>query len=199
MLAAQWLDLLWPIFLLLGIEHVRIDPGNTKFTPFDFYDYPITHSLVTSIAWSATFAFVYFLLRRDRRAALVLGVAVFSHWLLDFAAHRADLPLAPHSNRYFGLGLWNHVAATVIVECTMFLIAIIIYLRTTRVDRTGFFAFWAFILLVVFIYAGNITGTPPSSVRALAWFGMSQWIIIPWCYWIDRHRALRSEPRALSS
>ena len=55
-LSAQFVDLLWPLFLLLGLEHVRIDPGNTAFTPLDFYDYPITHSLVGSIAWSLVLA-----------------------------------------------------------------------------------------------------------------------------------------------
>ena len=48
-LAAQFVDMLWPVFLLAGMEHVRIDPGNTAFTPLDFYDYPISHSLLTGI------------------------------------------------------------------------------------------------------------------------------------------------------
>ena len=44
--SVPFVDLLWPIFLLAGLEHVRVAPGITAFTPLDFYDYPITHSLV---------------------------------------------------------------------------------------------------------------------------------------------------------
>lgn len=42
-LAAQLFDLLWPLFLLSGLEHLRIEPGNTVVTPIDFYDYPFSH------------------------------------------------------------------------------------------------------------------------------------------------------------
>ena len=47
-LAAQFLDVLWPVFVLLGAEHFRIISGITKVSPFDFYDFPISHSLVAS-------------------------------------------------------------------------------------------------------------------------------------------------------
>ena len=43
-LAVQWADLLFFVFCLLGIEHFRIDPGNTRMTPMDFYDYSYTPS-----------------------------------------------------------------------------------------------------------------------------------------------------------
>ena len=35
-LAAQFIDLLWPILLLLGLETVRIVPGLTAATPIEF-------------------------------------------------------------------------------------------------------------------------------------------------------------------
>jgi hypothetical protein len=190
-LSAQFLDLLWPIFLLLGIEHVRIDPGNTAFTPLDFYDYPITHSLVTVIGWSLVFGLIYFFRRRDARGAWVLGLGVFSHWLLDFVAHRPDLPIFPGGETYTGLGLWNSVPATILVESTLFIVGLILYIRATAArDRIGRYAFWAFIAISVLIYVGNIFSRqqPPSTVIALAIGGLSQWLIIPWTYWIDRHR-----------
>src|SRR5512141_1813625 len=68
-LAASFLDLLWPALLLAGLEHVRIDPGNTPFTPLDFYDYPISHSVLTVIGWSIGFGLVYYLIRRSIRGA----------------------------------------------------------------------------------------------------------------------------------
>src|SRR5580693_2653319 len=100
--AVQLVDLLWPIFLLLGWEHVRVAPGITRMTPLDFYDYPITHSVVGALGWSALLAALYALaagraagrgpLSRPAIAGL-LGLGVFSHWLLDLLVHRADLPL----------------------------------------------------------------------------------------------------------
>jgi len=111
-LSAQFLDLLWPIFLLLEIEHVPIDPGNTAFTPLDFYDYPVSHSLVTVIGWSLAFGLIYFLRRNDKPGAWMLGLGVLSHWVLDFITHRPDLPIAPGLQIYAGLGLWNSVIAT---------------------------------------------------------------------------------------
>src|SRR5437588_9872370 len=90
--APLFADLLWPIFLLLGWEHVRIDPGNTRFTPLDFYDYPISHSLVAAIGWSVLFGGIYFTVRRRASVAVLLGAGVLSHWGLDFLVHRPDLP-----------------------------------------------------------------------------------------------------------
>ena len=190
LLSAQFLDLLWPIFLLLGIEHVRIDPGNTAFTPLDFYDYPISHSLVTVLGWSLAFAVIYFIRRRNQKAAWILGLGVFSHWLLDLISHRPDLPIAPDLQIYAGLGLWNSVAATVLVESVLFVSSLILYSRaTTARDRTGVYAFWAFVIFIVLIYVGNITSRQqPPAETALMIGGLSQWLIIPWAYWIDRHR-----------
>ena len=104
--AVMFLDLIWPIFLLLGIEHVRIEFGATKFTPLDFYDYPWTHSLVMSIAWGVAFGVVYFARTRYARGAVVVALCVVSHWVLDLIVHRPDLPLWPGGPK-FGFGLWN--------------------------------------------------------------------------------------------
>ena len=105
LLASQFIDLLWPIFLLLGLEHVRIAPGNTVFTPLDFYDYPISHSLLAVLGWSVGFGLVYYAVRRSGRNALILGAIVLSHWVLDFISHRPDLPLIPGMETRVGLGL----------------------------------------------------------------------------------------------
>jgi hypothetical protein len=120
LLASQFIDLLWPIFLLLGLEHVRIDPGNTVFTPLDFYDYPISHSLLAVLGWAAGFGVVYYAVRRSGRNALILGALVLSHWVLDFISHRPDLPLIPGMETRVGLGLWNSFAASVMVETALF-------------------------------------------------------------------------------
>ena len=197
LLAAQFIDLLWPVFLLLGLEHVRILPGATRVTPLDFYDYPISHSLVTVAVWAVLFAIVYGFVNRDqpsRSAAPILALCVLSHWVLDWISHRPDMPLAPGVNKYVGLGLWNSVPATVIVESILFFGGVSLYLQVTRPrDGVGRYAFAAFLAFITFLYMGNILGPPPNNLSALAWFGLAQWLVIPWAYWLDRHRAVPSD------
>lgn len=189
--AAQWMDLLWPVLLLFGVEQVHIDPGNTAMTPLDFVNYPYTHSLVASVVWSVVLGGAYFLWRRDGRASLWVGMCVLSHWILDFVTHRPDLPLAPGSPSFFGLGLWNHVPATVIVELAMFVGGIAVYLRTTRASgRTGQYAFWGLVVFFLFIWVGNILGPPPPDERAIAFVGNAMWLFVLWAWWIERNRTV---------
>jgi hypothetical protein len=189
LMSAQFLDLLWPLFLILGLEHVRIDPGNTAVTPLDFYDYPISHSLLTSLGWSLLFGVVYYAIRKNTIAAIVLGAGVFSHWVLDFVSHRPDLPIAPGIHIFLGLGLWYSLPATMIVEGLMFIGGILLYLRSTQpTDRIGTYAFWGLIVFLVFIWMANTFGPPPPDVNALGYAGLSLWLLVAWAYWIDRHR-----------
>src|SRR5918995_2728329 len=118
-LATQWVDLVWPILLLAGLEHVRIAPGITEVTPLDFYDYPITHSLVSGVMWGGVVGLVYGKMAGYRKAALVAAMLVLSHWVLDFITHRPDLPLWPGGPKV-GLGLWNSLEATALVEGAIF-------------------------------------------------------------------------------
>jgi hypothetical protein len=188
-LAAQFIDLLWPTFLLLGLEQVRIAPGITRVTPLDFIHYPISHSLLAVAGWSALFAAVYQFLCRYRRGAIVVALAVISHWFLDAIVHRPDLPLYPGSATLVGLGAWSSLGATLALELPIFAIGLWVYLRvTTARDRAGRWALWSLVGFLVVIYAGNLFGAPPPSVTALAWAAQAQWLLIFWGYWIDRHR-----------
>lgn len=185
------LDLVWPLLLLAGVEHVRIAPGITAFTPLDFYDYPITHSLLTALGWSLAAAVAYWLARRSARGAIIVGGAVLSHWVLDFVAHRPDLPLWPGGVKV-GLGLWHSIPATLTVEVSMFAGALWIYLRATRArGRTGSVALWSLVGFLAVVYVANVMSPPPPNERALAWAGLAQWLFVPWGYWIDRHRENR--------
>jgi len=187
-MAAQFVDILWPIFLLLGLEHVRIDPGNTAVAPLDFYDYPWTHSLLMGLLWALLFAGIWYLRKRDSRVALLLGGLVVSHWVLDFITHRPDLPLYPGGPNV-GLGLWNSVAGTMVVEGGLFVAGVLIYLRATRpLDRTGRFATYGLIAFLVVAYLANIFSPPPPSVSAIAWGGQAGWLLLLWALWVDRHR-----------
>ena len=189
LLATQFADFIWPIFLVLGIEQVRIAPGITVVTPLDFVHYPWSHSLLTDAIWALLFAGIYFAVRRYPRGALVVAIGVLSHWVLDWISHRPDMPLTPHSSTLLGLGLWYSRAATIMVELPIYLFGLSIYLRATRAkDRTGVYAFWAFIILLFAIWANSLSGSPPPSLTALKAVALSQWILLPWAYWIDCHR-----------
>lgn len=193
-LAAQFIDLLWPTLLLLGLEHVVISPGVTRVTPLDFTDYPISHSLVAVLVWSILFSGVYFLLQRYPKGAWVCGLAVLSHWFLDLLVHRPDLPLMPGSSLRLGLGLWDSTVATLAVELTIFAIGVALYSRvTTPKNRQGSVGFFGLVGFLILVYSGNIFGEPPPNAMAIAWVGQAQWLLVVWAYWIDRHREVRDK------
>lgn len=188
-LAAQWLDLLWPTLLLVGLERVRIAPGITRVTPLDFVFYPFTHSLLSVTGWAALFGALYLLIRHSRRGALVLGLAVVSHWLLDLVTHRPDLPLYPGGEARVGLGLWGSLAGTLLVEGGLFALGLALYLRTTRAtDRAGSWGLWSLVAFLLLVHLANLFGPPPPSVSAIAWTGQAQWLLVLWAWWVDRHR-----------
>jgi hypothetical protein len=188
-LSVQFVDLLWPIFLLLGLEHVRIDPGNTVVTPLDFYDYPITHSLLGGLAWSLVMGLIYFAARRYSRGAWIVGACVFSHWVLDAITHRPDLLLVPGGEANVGLGLWNSLLGTVMVEGGIFLTGVVLYRRLTDSrDRAGRYAFWSLVVLLAVIWVANLAGPTPPGATEIAIVALAGWLFVPWAYWIDRHR-----------
>ena len=194
-MAAQFVDLLWPIFLLMGIERVIIAPGNTAVTPLDFISYPLSHSLLADIGWACLFAGIYKIVKRDSRGAVCLWFVLVSHWVLDALSHRPDLPLYPGSSTYVGLGLWNSRAATIYVESAIFALGAVVYARATRPrDRIGSFAFRSFISLLLVSYLLNIFGPPPPSEKAVAFAALGMWLFVVWAYWLDRHRLVNPPP-----
>ena len=199
-MAAQFVDLLWPIFLLLGVERVIVAPGTTAVTPLDFISYPLSHSLLADIGWASLFAGIYKMVKQDTRGAVCLWFVVISHWLLDALSHQPDLPLYPGSSIYIGLGLWNSRLWTILVESLIFIVGARLYARATHPrDRTGALAFRSFIALLFFVYLLNILGPPPPSEKAVAFSALGMWLFVVWAYWLDRHRlAVPSSPRAAS-
>ena len=188
-MAAQWADGVWPLFVLLGLEHAEIRPGITVVTPLDFVSYPFSHSLVADFGWAVLFALAYGTLRKDWRTALWLGVLVMSHWMLDVVAHRPDMPTWP-SGPKLGAGLWNSLPATLVAEFALFGAGLWLYLRATGArDRLGSVLPWAFAATLVIIYLAAVFGPPPPSERVLAISGLAGWLFVAWGYWIDRHRS----------
>jgi membrane-bound metal-dependent hydrolase YbcI (DUF457 family) len=187
-LAAQLVDGVWPVMLLLGLERVEIVPGITAVNPLDFVSYPYTHSLAAVGLWALALGGSYLLLRRDRAGATWLAALVLSHWALDYVSHRPDLPLWPDGPRV-GLGLWHSLPATLVVEFALFGVGAWLYASVTRPrDRIGTFAFAAFVAVLAVIYVMAVFGPPPPSVEALAMSGLLGWLFVAWAYWIDRHR-----------
>jgi hypothetical protein len=187
-LAAQLVDGIWPVFSLLNIERVRIAPGITAVTPLDFVYYPYTHSLLAGIVWAGLLAGAYWRMRRDNRGAAWSAALVLSHWVLDAVSHRPDLPTWP-GGPVVGLGLWNSVPATMVVEFALFFSGLWLYTTATRPrDRLGSLLLWSFALTLVVLYVASVFGPPPPSPTALAISGLTGWLFVAWAYWIDRHR-----------
>jgi hypothetical protein len=176
------------MFLLLGWEHVRIVPGITKVSPFDFSDYPLSHSLLLVLGWSILVSALYFGFRRNRRSAAVVGSVVLSHWILDFVAHRPDLPLWPGGPKV-GLGLWNSWLASISIEVIFFVGGLLAYRSITQPrDKVGQYGFWSLIAFLGVAWISSLVAGAPPNTTALAWGGLSIWITVLWGWWADSHR-----------
>ena len=188
-LAAQFIDLLWPTFLFMGLERVRIEPGATAVTPLVFEHYPWSHSLLAVLGWALLIGGLHFLLVRERRSAVVLVLLVLSHWLLDLLVHKPDLPLWPWGGSQLGLRLWFSLPLTLALEVPLYMLGVWLYLRSTRArDAAGRWGLVGLVLFLFVVYTGNVLGSPPPSVEILAWIGQLQWLLVLWAYWVDRHR-----------
>jgi hypothetical protein len=181
-LAVQWLDTVWPVFILTGLEHVRIVHVANPFLRLEFIDYPFSHSLVAAVVWGLLFAGGWSLLMGRRGAAPLLFLGVVSHWLLDVLSHRPDMPVLLHGP-YLGLGLWNSPALTIAIETAMFAAGIAVYAAAKRPRRS----MWALLIVLFALYLGSIFGPPPPNVSALGMTALiGTAIILPWSWWADR-------------
>ena len=182
------LDLIWPIFLLLGWETVEINPDASAVTPFDFVNYPISHSLLTAAAWAALGGALYWTINRYQRGVIAIAVGVVSHWALDVVVHVPDLPLYPGGPK-FGFALWNSVPGTLIAEASIFATGICIYGRSTRpTSKTGHWGWWAFVGFLILVFSANLLGPPPTRVEEVAFVTLALWLMPIWAWSFDRHR-----------
>jgi len=192
-LAANFVDLIWPLFLIAGIETVRVDPGNTAFTPFAFDSYPWSHSLLMGVVWGAVLGGIARWRGVESRAAGLIGALVVSHWVLDLITHRPDLTLWPGATAAFGLGLWNSIPGTFVVEGILWVTAIALYLNARRArGAQGHAALWSFLLVNTVLWVSGPFSPPPPDGRSLAYFALIGWVVVPWAWWIER----TSEPRS---
>jgi membrane-bound metal-dependent hydrolase YbcI (DUF457 family) len=190
---ALLLDLLWPVFLLLGWEEVRVAPGPTPFLNLDFVSYPISHSLATTIGWALVAAGAYWTMTRYRAGAVWIAILVASHWVLDFVTHQPDLPLWPGGPKA-GLGLWGSTFATIAVEEAMLAIGLWIYVvHTSPRDRIGRWGFVGLIAFLLVAYVASIVSPPPPNERTIPWVALASGLLPLWAGWFDRHRRYLSD------
>lgn len=183
-IGVQFADILWPILVALGLEQVRIDPGNTAMTPMDFVSYPYSHSLLFLVIWGVILAVIC-------RAPILAGLVV-SHWVLDFVTHRPDMPLYPGSTR-LGLGLWNSVPATLVVEFALYGVGLWLYATSTRAsDRIGRWALVGMAVFMVIAYLGAMNGPPPNITAVWVTGLVGAAILLAWAHWMERHRRIKA-------
>jgi hypothetical protein len=184
------LDLLWPVFLLLGWEHVSVEPSANPFLRLAFDSYPISHGLLAVTGWATLFAAVYYGFTRYNAGTIAIWMGVLSHWVMDYIVHRPDLPLYAGGSRLVGLGLWNHRGAAIAVELVLFAAGVWLYLQQTKPkDKVGSYAFWGFVLILLLAYGAAAFGPPPpASVKKIAIATLCTALLIPLAWWIDSHR-----------
>jgi hypothetical protein len=189
-LAAMFADFAWCVFMIFGLEHVQFKSGMGAGKYFFATNIAMSHSLLMDVVWATSLALAYLLRRHYLRGALVIFLVVLSHWLLDFVSHRPDLPIVPEMHRYVGLGLWNSIPATLLVEGGFWCFAIILYVRSTRTKSfTAAFVFWSGISLLTLLWFSNIAGPPPQNPKTAPFASLIVFsLTLAWAYWVNRGR-----------
>ncbi len=192
-LAVQFVDILFFPFVLLGLERMNIVENFTESTHFELVFMPYTHSLVASLFWAGSaYALFRWLIVKNNSVAIVVALAVFSHWLLDLVTHTPDLPLWSDTSLKLGFGLWNNAMATYVVEAALLVLALWLYLRSTSatsaVGRYGMSVFVVFLLLLNVV---NIFGPmQDDSKLVLAVSALTSYFLFAAvAFWLDAKRS----------
>ena len=179
-IAVQWLDVIWSVLVLLGVEKLRIVPGFTEANPYDLYFMPYTHGLLGAIVLSLALGAVVaaFVSRQRGRALLIVSAAAFSHWLLDLIVHTPDLPLYDNSNKV-GFGLWRHVAISFPLEIAVLLAGTWYFARRLPpADQRGHWALRIFTVALIALQIYATFGPPPSSQTAMAVMALGLYAVL---------------------
>jgi hypothetical protein len=180
--AAMLADFAAFVLLIAGVEHF----SGGAFIPY-------SHGFTTLAIGGAIFAAICFSKTKAARAAWIVFALVMSHWALDAISHPPDMRIAPGITTAVGLGLWQSLPATLVVEGGLWIAAIVVYLRSTRAkSRGGIYGFWIFAALLTYIWVVNIRrGTDPDAVRAGFGGFLVFGVFVMWMYWMNRARAVR--------
>lgn len=188
-IAVQWLDVVWSVLVLTGIEKLRIVPGFTEANPLDLYYMPYTHGLPGAIALSLIFGGIVALFTTGNRGATILLVAAasFSHWVLDLLVHTPDLPLYDNTAKV-GFGLWRHVAFSFPLELIVLGLGAWLYARLTGfASAKGKYAFWSFVVFLAAMQVYANFGPPPASPEAMAVMALAFYLVLALlAAWVER-------------
>lgn len=192
-LAVQFVDIVFFPFVLLGIERVNIIERYTQSTHFQLEYMPFTHSLVASLLWAgAAYALFRWIVVKNHGVALVMAIAVFSHWVFDLVVHTPDLPLWSDASMKLGFGLWSNAVVTYVLEAAMLIGALWLYLKsTTASTKTGKYGMVVFVMFMLLMNIGNIFGPLQTdskvvmSVSALS----AYFLFAAIAFWLDKKRS----------
>lgn len=187
-LAAIAADILWSVLLLSGVEQVEFTSGKGAGQYFKGLNIGLSHSLAMDLVWAVLLAAGVYLFTQYARGAVIVFLAVLSHWVLDVISHRPDMPIWPGQGPRLGLGLWTSLPMTLLVEGGVWTLALAVYV-TSHVfsSRARLWGFWVGGLILTLIWYGNITGPPPANARSASIFSLLIFSIsVIWAIWIDR-------------
>ena len=179
-IAVQWMDVVWSVLVLLGVEKLHIVPGFTEANALDLYYMPYTHGLPGSILVSLALGIIVAsFVSRDRvKICLMIAAASFSHWVLDLIVHTPDLPLYDNSAKV-GLGLWRHVIFSFPLELIVLGLGAWIYARSvTFASAKGRYVFWGFVVFLAAMQVYANFGPPPSSPEAMAVIALAFYAVL---------------------
>jgi len=188
-LASLWLDIVWPFFVLSGIERAKIVPGITRVMPVDLEYYPFSHSLLAAGLWAMAFSGIYWFFYRRLWASLLLGIGVVSHWVLDLISHRPDLPLTFFGSQRLGLSLWNYPVPAFVLEFIIFAGSFSLYIADTRpLNAVGKFGIWFYAAILLGLFTVPFLGIIPRNLHVVVISGLFLFALIPIAHWLDRNR-----------
>lgn len=198
-IATQFVDILWPFLLAFNVEKVAIIPGYTQSNALEFLYFPYTHSLLAGVIWGVVLGVIYWLFKKDKQGAFIIGLCVLSHWFLDLLVHTPDLPLSLSGDTKLGFGLWNHLAISLLIETILFFVGVYIYAASTKAKtKAGKWGFWSFAIFLVIFNIVNTFSPPPASITALSIsLVILMIIIVGLAYWIDKKRVVISENQVI--
>ena len=167
-IAVQWMDVVWSIFVLTGIEKVRIVPGFTEGSPLDLYYMPYTHGLAGALVLSALLgAIVALFIRENKRAVFfIVAACVFSHWILDLVVHKPDLWI--YDDVKVGFGLWRWIWISLPLELLTLVAGAWFYARYVPARRGGNVWLWIFVAAMSLVEIYGMFGSDPASPQAEA-------------------------------
>lgn len=191
-LAVQLVDIVFFPLVLLGIERVNIVENFTQATHFELEFMPYTHSLLGAAIWALlAYGLFRWVVVKQHAIALVVALAVLSHWFLDVAVHTPDMPIWSDASMKLGFGLWNSAIATYLLEAVVLLLAAGIYLRvTTATSAAGRYGTVAFVGALLLVNIANVFGPLQSDSKiVLAISALSAYFLFAAvAFWIDRKR-----------